>query len=544
MGAQWQRVGAVVRLEWRTQRREPLTALYMIVFFLLAAAFAAAGPVELVRGRGRVPRDSAWSIMLASSALTAFGQVITTMVAATVVLRDRADRVDALLRATALRPREYLTGKLLAALGLLCAIYAAIPLGLVCGAVIGGGSAWRAGAAAAVPFLIVVVPTMLAVGAMQFGLGAMSGRLWVIVGQGLLLVWLWSSAIDAVSHGGGEGWVVLDPFASAPLLRTTASWTDVQRATESMPITSGLLWNRALWLLIGAVVAGVAIVRAQRVVQSPSRARTPGGGPEAPASVADGVTSLAMSTPVVRPGVRSLAAIASYVARWMLRDTGWRVLAMLGTLNVTVHVATDTSRGMSSTELSAVLVAALELHARLFLILLATIYAGEIVWREREDRTAGLFDALPVSNGAVVMGRIVGVVVAQSALVIAMAAVVATTGSLRSGSTVAVGVFVRGVWAAVVLPFVSWMLLALGVHVVVQQKVMAHLLCIVGWMTAVWLGGGAGAVPGDAPWPRVVALSAAGVLAWLGWVRGVRLVGRARWREARRRAMRLFALRW
>jgi ABC-type transport system involved in multi-copper enzyme maturation permease subunit len=543
MGAQWQRVSAVVRLELRTQRREPLTALYMIVFFLLAAAFAAAGPVELVRGRGSVPRDSAWSIMLASSALTAFGQVITTMVAATVVLRDRADRVDELLRATALRPREYLTGKLLASLGLLCAIYAAIPLGLVCGAVIGGGSAWRAGLAAAGPFLFVVVPTMLAVGAIQFGLGAISGRLWVIVGQGLLLIWLWSSAIDIVSHRGGEGWVLLDPFASAPLLRASASWTDVQRATESMPVTSGLLWNRALWLIMGAVVAGVAIIRAQRAVQSPRRAHAAGSGPETPMTVADGVTSLVISTPAVRPAYRSPAAIASYVTRWMLRDTGWRVLAVLGTLNVTVHVVVDTSRGMSPTDLSAVLVAAMALHARLFLILLATIYAGEIVWREREDRTAGLFDALPVSDGDVVMGRIVGVVVAQGALVIAMAAVVAATGALRSGSTVAVGVFVRGVWAAVVLPFVSWMLLALGVHVVVQQKVVAHLLCIVGWMTAVWLGGAAGPALADAAWSRVVAVPAAGMLAWLGWVRGVRLVGRARWSEARRRAVRRFVLR-
>ena len=139
-----QRVAAVVRLELLTQRREPLTALYMLVFVLLAATFAAAGPVELVRDRGRVPRDAAWSLMLASTALTAFGQVITTMVAATVVLRDRADRVDEFLRATLLQPREYLTGKLLAALGLLCVIYTAIPVGLVCGAVIGGGNAWHA----------------------------------------------------------------------------------------------------------------------------------------------------------------------------------------------------------------------------------------------------------------------------------------------------------------------------------------------------------------------------------------------------------------
>ena len=49
------RMAAVVRLELRTQRREPLTLLYVLVLGLLSMAFAAAGPVELVRGRGAVP---------------------------------------------------------------------------------------------------------------------------------------------------------------------------------------------------------------------------------------------------------------------------------------------------------------------------------------------------------------------------------------------------------------------------------------------------------------------------------------------------------
>lgn len=59
------RIASVIRLELLVQRREPLTALYMLVLGLLAMAFAAAGPVELVRGRGGVPRDSGWSLMLA-----------------------------------------------------------------------------------------------------------------------------------------------------------------------------------------------------------------------------------------------------------------------------------------------------------------------------------------------------------------------------------------------------------------------------------------------------------------------------------------------
>lgn len=545
MRARLQRVRAVVRLELLTQRREPLTGLYMLVFFLLAAAFAAAGPVELVRDRRSVPRDAAWSLMLASTALTAFGQVITTMVAATVVLRDRADRVDELLRATLLQPREYLTGKLLAALGLLCIIYTAIPVGLVCGAVIGGGNAWQALLAVIPPFLIVVLPTMLAVGAIQFGLGALSGRLWVIVGQGLLLIWLWNSAVDAAPRAGGELLILLDPFASAPLLRASAAWTDAQRAMLSMPVTVGLVVNRMLWLLIGVVVAGTAVVRAPNVERASRRgADATDDVPEIPTSAAASVRDTAPLTSPTQPPVawRGVVATASHVVRWMLRDTGWRVLMALGTLNVGVHVAIDVTRGMVPAALSALVVSAVHVHARLFLILLATIYAGEIVWREREDRSAAFFDALPVRDRDAVAGRIVGVIAAQCTLVMLLGAVVTAIGIMASGSAVAPGLLAGGLCATALVPFVAWMLLALAVHVVVQQKVAAHLVCIVGWVVAVRLDGRmmAGAGSAGVAWGFVAVLFGATLIAWLGVVRGERGTRTNRWREARRRALSLF----
>ncbi len=535
------RVLAVVRTEALTQRREPLTALYMLVFFLLAAAFAAAGPVELVRDRGRVPRDAAWSMMLASTALTAFGQVITTMVAATVVLRDRVDRVDDLLRATPLRSREYLTGKLLAALGLLCAIYAAIPVGLVCGAVIGGGTVLQAARGVIPPFLLVVLPTMLAVGAIQFGLGALSGRLWVIVGQGLLLIWLWNSAVDAAPRPDGALLTLLDPFGSAPLLRGTAAWTDVQRATLAMPVTASLLYNRVLWLLVGTGVAGMAIVRAPLAGTRPAASEIRQSGERSP--IAAAVSPVALAPPD-RDGARlshaqAVVATARYVVRWMLRDTGWRVLALLGTLNVAIHVALDASRGMPREALSGLILAAFQLHGQLFLILLATIYAGELVWREREDRSAGIIDALPVSDGDVVVGRIVGGVGAQCALLLMMGVCVAETGVLRSGSMVAPGRLIVGLLVTVLWPFIMWQLLSLAVHAVVQQKVAAHLVCIVGWVVVVRVSGGVtpSGASGIAPSRAVMLAFGALIVTWLGWMRGVHP---HRWLTVRRRARSAF----
>ena len=175
----------------------------------------------------------------------------------------------------------------------------------------------------------------------------------------------------------------------------------------------------------------------------------------------------------------------------MLRDTGWRVLALLGAVNVSVHAYLDavavvaSSDGARSQAVSAVAAAALQTHARLFLILLATIYAGELVWCEREDHSAALFDVLPVHDVAMVTGRIAGVVAAQGALIVLLVCASATGATLGARSAIAFMPLTGFALESVFASFVLWMVLSLAVHVVVQRKVAAHLCCIATWVVGV-----------------------------------------------------------
>jgi ABC-2 type transport system permease protein len=526
------RVGAVLRLELLVQRREPLTALYMLVLGVLALAFAAAGPVELVRGRGDVPRDAGWSLMLASTALTAFGQVITTMVAATVVLRDHADRVHDLFAITPITAREYRFGKLLAALVMLAVIYAAIPVGLLLGAVLRGGDVVSSVAGSVRPFVLLVLPTMLAVGMLQFAVGILSGRLWTIVAVGLGLIWLWTAAVDI---GSASGWArvasLLDPFASAPLLHATAAWTDAERAVLPMPVTTDYLLNRLAWLLGTALLAWRAIVRGPAV---PRRAAVePQGGHHRAQPRRHNLAPVpAQPGGEGRAGWRGVSITAAYVARWMLRDPGWRVLSVLGAVNVGVHAVIDAPRGASGAATTAFAVQVLGTHARLFLILLATIYAGELVWREREERSAAVFDALPVTTAAMLAGRVIGAFVAQCVLVVLLGATAMVGAMLATHAAGEPWRFVVAICAHVAVPFTGWLLLAVLVHVLVQQKVAAHLLLIAAWVVAVVVSDGTLATSNPRlsllQWASLAVLAV--LVSGLGWTRGVtrRCYGRGR----------------
>ncbi|MCU0626124.1 MAG: hypothetical protein MUF21_06495, partial [Gemmatimonadaceae bacterium] len=356
------RTAAIARLELAIQRRDPLTALYPLVLGLLAFAYASGGPVELVPSRGAVARTSPWAIALACTGLVAFGQVITTMVAATVVLRDRAVRMDALLATGALRTREYLAGKLCAACVVLVIVYAAIPLGLWLGIAAGEGLASactvRALDAVLRPFVALVLPVMVGVGALQFAAGVLAGRLWLIVGQGLVLIWLWSAALGAAGRGTRGAALLVDPFASAPLVASTLAWPDAMRRSTPLPLDAAWGTNRVAWFAIAGMalalafargrIAAVADSRGGRGLGAPrdavrrdprngaSRAPRDEGGARGTAHVARATASTIAAdawrrTAPAAPRVSTtIVVLARHTARWMLRDAGWRVLAALG----------------------------------------------------------------------------------------------------------------------------------------------------------------------------------------------------------------------
>ncbi|MCU0625282.1 MAG: hypothetical protein MUF21_02175, partial [Gemmatimonadaceae bacterium] len=178
----------------------------------------------------------------------------------------------------------------------------------------------------------------------------------------------------------------------------------------------------------------------------------------------------------------TIVVLARHTARWMLRDAGWRVLAALGALNVAVQAWRAARGGGDATVLA---LDTLVVHARLFLILLATIYAGELLWREEEQRSAPLLDALPVRRWATTVGGLAGVIAAQLVLVALLASVAAMATVAAGARSPNAGAFAVGVAAWIAAPFVAWMLLSWAVHVVVRHKVAAHFACIAAWVVAI-----------------------------------------------------------
>ncbi|HYW31781.1 MAG TPA: hypothetical protein VE869_09765 [Gemmatimonas sp.] len=462
-----------------------MTSLYALVFFFLAFGYTSSGVVELVGERGMVARDSSWALTLAYSGLAAFGGVITTMIAATAVLRDSAMRVLPLVATTGLTPRVWLVSRALAAAVVTAAVYSAIPLGAVAGSLVSSPGATFTSAALSrhlVPFLSVTLPVMLCIAAILVAVGATTRRVLAVLIAALVLVMLWqlSLALVATPRNALLGaWI--DPFANAPVLLQSDGWSTAERAVRRVRFDAAMAVNRLVWFLVAVVAMAFALARAKW----PS----PSVSPPEPSPVRVATESVGgRSTP--------FAALRRTTMAWVANDGGWRIVSALAFLNATLNAAMRSAVGTPGQGVGAGSLAAycalVADHSRIFVILLATVYAGELLWRERELRISALIDSTPVTTRAIAAGRVAGLAVAQlrvvGALVLAAVVVFVLRGEPSIGAMAHDGSLLLA-WSVFVvwLPFAQLTILALAVHALLQHKVLAHLLIILGWVLAVTL---------------------------------------------------------
>lgn len=512
----WATLVAITALEWRIQRREPATVLYALVFLLLTFGFVSSGAVELVRDRASVPKLAPLAITLAFGGLTAFGQVITTMVTASAFLRDAAWRTDGLLFTTPLDRRLWVIGRWAGALLVLALVSLAMPAGVLLGALAPWTEVGTPRSAALLASLrawaALTLPTIAAVGTLLALVAVRTRHLLGVLAAALALLFLWQGC-EAVRRAAVDNRVsptlaqvasLADPFGTVAVQQVTAAWSDAERATQPVPWWGPVGLGRSVWLA-GALVLGALGLRAP--VAATARASASSRGPSVPAARAQAMSAEARPARVLgasggRVG-RGRAWFASHgaphIARtmlaWTWRETGWRVIAGLGALNVLAHALT--AGAPAPWDVAGVLALVRE-HARLFLILLATIYAGELLWRDHDARVHALVASTPMSSARLVLGRVAGLATGQ-ALLVALLVASATLGGLVA----AIGADVPDAlmssaggwwWRLPVgtalwlwLPFVQWLVLSLLVHVLVRHKVIAHLLLIAGWVAAVAL---------------------------------------------------------
>ena len=261
----------IASFEFRSRLKLLSTWVYFAVFFALAMLWTAAAgglfkDATISFGSGKVYVNSPYGLAQTISVLGLLGTTVMAAIMGRAVQQDFEYRTQSFFFTAPIGKLQYLGGRFVGALGVVCIVFASIALGAFCATLLPGMDAERLGpnrlAAYLAPLAIVLLPNALLIGGAFFSLAASTRKMLpVYVGSVLVLIgWLLARQLVADIDNKTLA-ALIDPFGSRALSSVTEYWSIAERNTRLIPLEGVLLWNRLLWVGAGLLLCALCAWR-------------------------------------------------------------------------------------------------------------------------------------------------------------------------------------------------------------------------------------------------------------------------------------------
>jgi ABC-2 type transport system permease protein len=412
----------IAGFEFRYQLRSPVFWVTTLFFALLTFGAITSDSVQ-IGSIGNVKKNSPYAIAQTLQVMSLFAVFITAAFVANVIVRDDETGYGPIVRSTRLSTFDYLFGRFTGAFAAGCVAFAGVPLAMLIGSFMPWIDADTLGPLRLgdyfYVYFVLCLPTLLVIGAFCFALATMTRSLGATyVGLvALLMIYFVSTAyfsrpeFDRIV-------AIVDPFGLGAVSYATKYWTAAERNTQLPPIAGVLLMNRALWLGMGFVLLAAARLLFRREQRFSRRVRK-----AAEAAVMEPAAPAAR-LPEPRGGAatawQQLAALARFDMTAIFRSPAFFVLLGAGFFNsIGALWFTSDLYGNPFYPVTRVMIQTLGGTFSLIPLIVSIYYAGELVWRDRDQRLNEMVDASAAPDWAFVVPKIVAIALVLFATVAA-----------------------------------------------------------------------------------------------------------------------------
>ena len=483
----------IFRFEIAYQSRRVSTWLYFAVLLPLTYYVARQVYIDNARSDGYF-FNAPFVIAVMTFLGSMMGLLSATQLAGDAAARDVQTRMDPIFYSTPVGKTAYLRGRFLAAFVLYAVILLAVPLGLLLAAVVPGPEAELIGpfrpAAYLGAYLSLALPNAFVATAFLFSTALLSRR---AIASYLGSLLLFSAVLFSRGFVAGtlEWWEMaklLDPFGMAVLGELSRLWTPLEKSTRLIGLQGGLLANRFLWIGIALGVLTLTQLRFRLAHHTSGAGFQPERGFLSPAQDA---------TVHVAPRVRRTFGFTTHACQMLTvaRESFREIVMSWGGL-VLVGMAALAAAGASQIEhmgvplfattgrITAFLAAPLTSPQEFFgmmVPLIILIYAGELVWREREACMSETTGVAPVPEWVYFLGKFVGLGLALVAVQALMMAAGMLTQIQQGHFDLEIGLYARILFGLQLTDYLLFALLALAVHALVNHKYVGHLVVVIAY---------------------------------------------------------------
>ncbi len=447
-------LGTIAAFEFRYQIKSPLFMAAAALFFLASIADMA-GFKLLIIGGGNVLFNSPHSIIVYHLAVSLLFLFVGAAFVSNVIVRDDQTGYGPILRSTRITKFDYLFGRFLGATSAGALIMAAVTLGAWVGTLMPFATEMLGPnrlSGFAYGYAVFALPNVLIISAFLFALAtatrSTSGTFIGVVG--LLVLYFLSQAMM-----GGQPQLLnfrafVDPFGMSTYMASSRYFTAAELNAGLVPVSNLMLLSRLLW--VGVSIALLALTyrlfrfsdrgmsrRQQRKLQRQGVRTSPSSG-------AGGI----QLTRLAEPRFDSRTAVAQFVARagmevrYILKSPVFLILLVIAFAFTLPGLLTASGfLGGALYPLTSVSVPIIQESFAKILIIIATFYGGELVWRERERQMHEIIDATPLPSWALMLPKMLGLALVLFATLLVGMAVGILVQLLDGGVDIALGEYLH-----------------------------------------------------------------------------------------------------
>ncbi len=405
------------------------TWCYFGLWFVVAFASVAAtdfGPV----GAGKVLLNGPLATQRIDVFLSFFGTIIMAAIFGTSILRDFQRDTYQIIFTKPITKFDYLGGRWAGSLVTTLLIFTGIPIGEAAGSFAPWADHTRIApvdvAMLAYHYAVLIAPQIFFLGSIFFLVAALTRQVIVVYLQGAALFAIYFVDFVTVSQARSlrPFWpAVFDPVGLLLSNSVTRYWTVADQNTMWVPFTGMFLWNRVVWISVGLTALAAVFIFFPMSAEALTARRSRNQKKTEQESTAPPLPRFHNLLPSVSirfslsTELAQLLSLSRIYFRNIFREIPfWAIsLIMVVFCMVAGHSAGHLG-GANVWPVTYLMLQAIEGNGVLFLYIVATMYAGELVWRERDTHFEQIHDALPVPSWIDTLGKLVALAAAEAVL--------------------------------------------------------------------------------------------------------------------------------
>jgi ABC-2 type transport system permease protein len=399
--------------ELKLRAKSLSTYVYFALFFSLS--FMAIAVDDFVNtGNDKVLLNGPFATSLIYFIFTFFGCIIIAAIFGTSILRDFQRDTYQIIFTKPITKFAYLGGRWAGSFITTVCIF----FGLVLGEAAGTLAPWADHARIAHgalhwylhAFFLITVVQIFFLGSIFFTIAALTRKLFVVYLQGVIffVVYLTINAIFSATRSLEHFWsAIFDPVGMRLVDAIARYWTPVEQNTLQFHLAGVFLYNRLVWIAVGAIslfVVYALFPLSVETLTSVSQGRRAARERENDASTAKTIRSLvAKRLPVVHQVFNSFTTFEQFASLTRIRVKNiftelpfWAIFAVMVMYVFLLGHYAGHFDDAQIYPVTFLMLDAVRGNSFILLLVVATLYAGELVWRERDTRFDGIHDALPM----------------------------------------------------------------------------------------------------------------------------------------------------